>query len=212
MVKNSISLKIGIRADLVAPYKGLLDELSVYNRALSASEIQAIFNAGSAGKCFAAEDTTPPVVTPPANMTVEATSPSGAAVTYPPAKATDNVGVVSGPTCSPPSGSTFPLGTTTVICTASDAAGNMGSASFTIKVQDTTPPVVTPPANMTVEATGPSGAAVTYPPATATDTVGVVSGPTCSPPSGSTFPLGTTTVTCTAADAAGNTGSASFTI
>jgi Concanavalin A-like lectin/glucanases superfamily len=32
-------------------YHGLLDEATIYNRALSASEIQAIFNAGSAGKC-----------------------------------------------------------------------------------------------------------------------------------------------------------------
>lgn len=32
-------------------FPGLIDEVSVYNRALSASEVQAIFNAGSAGKC-----------------------------------------------------------------------------------------------------------------------------------------------------------------
>lgn len=32
-------------------FPGLIDEVEVYNRALSASEIQAIFNAGSAGKC-----------------------------------------------------------------------------------------------------------------------------------------------------------------
>ena len=32
-------------------YGGLMDELSIYNRALSQSEIQAIYNAGSGGKC-----------------------------------------------------------------------------------------------------------------------------------------------------------------
>ena len=32
-------------------FQGLIDEVEIYNRALSASEIQAIFNAGSAGKC-----------------------------------------------------------------------------------------------------------------------------------------------------------------
>ncbi len=32
-------------------YIGLIDEVELFNRALSASEIQAIFNAGSAGKC-----------------------------------------------------------------------------------------------------------------------------------------------------------------
>ena len=32
-------------------YKGVIDEVEIYNRALSAAEIQAIFNAGCAGKC-----------------------------------------------------------------------------------------------------------------------------------------------------------------
>ena len=33
------------------PFRGLIDELSVYNRALSSQEIQAIYRADSAGKC-----------------------------------------------------------------------------------------------------------------------------------------------------------------
>jgi hypothetical protein len=49
------------------------------------------------------------------------------------ATATDNVGVVS-LTCSPASGSTFGLGTTTVTCTAMDVAGNTASASFNVTV------------------------------------------------------------------------------
>jgi len=32
-------------------YSGLLDELSMYNRALSSNEVAAIYAAGSAGKC-----------------------------------------------------------------------------------------------------------------------------------------------------------------
>ncbi len=32
-------------------FQGLLDEISIYNRALTATEIQAIYNAGAAGKC-----------------------------------------------------------------------------------------------------------------------------------------------------------------
>lgn len=35
-------------------FNGLIDEASIYNRALTDAEILAIFNAGSAGKCFAA--------------------------------------------------------------------------------------------------------------------------------------------------------------
>jgi len=33
------------------PFNGLIDEVSIYNRALPDSEVQDIFNAGSAGKC-----------------------------------------------------------------------------------------------------------------------------------------------------------------
>jgi M6 family metalloprotease-like protein len=157
-------------------------------------------------------DITPPVVTVPANMTVEATGPGGRVVSFT-ATATDAVAppnpVV---TCALPSGSTFPLGLNTVTCSATDAAGNTGTNSFTINVHDTTPPVVTVPANMIVEATGPTGRVVSFS-ATATDIVAPLNPVvTCVPPSGSTFPLGVTTVNCSATDTAGNTGTNSFTI
>ncbi|MBZ5560498.1 MAG: Ig-like domain repeat protein [Acidobacteriia bacterium] len=88
-------------------------------------------------------DATPPVLTAaPADITAEATSPSGAIVTYTPPTATD---AVDGPvpvTCVPASGSTFPLGATTVVCSATDAGGNTASESFTVTVVDTTPPVI----------------------------------------------------------------------
>jgi hypothetical protein len=42
-------------------YMGLLDEVTIYNRALSSDEITAIYNAGSAGKCK-------PCFEPPPNM------------------------------------------------------------------------------------------------------------------------------------------------
>ena len=65
-------------------------------------------------------------------------------------------------TCTPASGSTFPLGATTVSCSATDKAGNTATGTFAVTVQDKTPPVVTVPADMTVDATGPSGAVVTF--------------------------------------------------
>ena len=49
--------------------------------------------------------------------------------------ASDDVGVTSGPTCSPFSGSIFPVGTTTVTCTATDAAGNANSISFNVTIE-----------------------------------------------------------------------------
>ena len=76
---------------------------------------------------------------------------------------------------------------------------------------DTTAPVVAAHANVTAPATSPGGAFVSYPPATAMDAVGVVS-LTYSQNSGTLFPIGTTTVTATAMDAANNSGSATFTV
>jgi hypothetical protein len=84
-------------------------------------------------------DITPPVVTVD-DRTVEATSPAGAVIDYP-ASAVDNVDGPLAPTCVPPPGSTFPLGATTVTCTAKDAAGNTGSDTAVMTVVDTTPPV-----------------------------------------------------------------------
>ena len=45
-------------------------------------------------------------------------------------------------TCVPASGSTFPLGTSKVVCSASDAHGNKAASSFTVTVLDGTPPVI----------------------------------------------------------------------
>ena len=78
-------------------------------------------------------DTTKPVVVVPNNISVEATSAAGAAVTFT-ATATDVVTSPLTPSCTPASGSTFGLGTTTVNCSATDAAGNKGTASFTVTV------------------------------------------------------------------------------
>ena len=156
-------------------------------------------------------DTTGPVLTLPGNQLLEAMSASGAPLTYS-ATATDDVDGPVTPSCSPASGSTFPFGATTVACSATDVAGNTTSGAFTVTVRDTTAPVVTTPGTQTAEATGPSGAAVTYPAATATDLVDGSVSATCLPTSGSTFALGNTTVTCTATDSATNTGSATFTV
>ncbi|MBW0159258.1 HYR domain-containing protein [Sinorhodobacter sp. B57] len=70
---------------------------------------------------------------------------STAVVSYAAPGATDNVAVTSGPTLTEglASGTTFPLGTTNVTYAASDAAGNTGSASFTVTVVDTEAPMIT---------------------------------------------------------------------
>ena len=155
-------------------------------------------------------DVTAPVVVVPGPIAVEATSPSGAAVTFA-VTASDPDDMAGAVTCSPNSGSTFPLGTTTVTCSSTDTHGNTGNASFTVTVRDTIAPSLTLPANVTVDATSPSGAVVTYS-ASATDIVDGSVPVACTQVSGATFTIGTTKVTCSATDAHGNKGSGSFTV
>jgi hypothetical protein len=104
----------------------------------------------------------------------------------------------------------YPVGVTTITWTATDAAGNTTSVTQTITVLDIEAPVFGPSAQsvLMVNATSPSGAVVDYQ-LTATDNVAVTS-LTCTKPSGSTFPIGSWPVTCTASDAAGNRASLSF--
>ncbi len=159
-------------------------------------------------------DITPPTITCPSNIPcVEATSPAGAVVTFANATATDNCGAAT-VTSSPMSGSLFPIGTTTVVMTATDGSSNITTCQFTVSVCDRTPPVIhNTPANIPcVEATSPAGAVVTYANPTATDIVDGAVSVISVPASGSTFPLGTTTITSTATDAHGNSSSTSFTV
>ena len=155
-------------------------------------------------------DTTPPIIIAPSDITVEATAPDGTIVSYS-ALAIDDADPSPNLVCDPASGSTFPLGTTIVTCTATDASGNSAHASFAVTVRDTTPPTITTPSSLVVDATSPAGAIVTYS-VTAGDLVDPHPTLTCSPASGSTFPNGDTTVTCTATDFSGNKGSASFNV
>jgi hypothetical protein len=104
----------------------------------------------------------------------------------------------------------YPIGITTVTWTATDAAGNISAARQLITVVDNTAPTISGVVNLVVNATMPSGAVVTFAPV-ASDNVGV-SSVSCSPASGSVFPIGQTSSTCTATDAAGNQSSTTFTI
>ena len=159
-------------------------------------------------------DTQAPTFTPNPPPPIGATtSGTGAVVNYTVA-ATDDSGTPPTVNCTPASGSTFPVGQTTVNCTASDGT-NTANASFTVTVTfvDTTAPVMSNvPSNRVVEANGLSGSVVSYTGPTATDAAEGPKPVSCSPTSGSTFPLGGTTVNCTASDSQGNTSSASFTV
>ena len=161
---------------------------------------------GSFDVTVTTQDLTPPVLSIPTGITAEATSPSGAAVTWI-ATATDDVDGDTPAECTPVPG-VFPVGVTTVSCNAVDAAGNTATGTFDVSVVDTTAPTLTLPSEVTVAASSPTGAAVTWL-ATATDLVGGDLPVTCDPAPGQ-FPVGTTPVSCSATDAAGNAASGTF--
>lgn len=155
-------------------------------------------------------DTTAPTVSVSGPSSVTTTEPAGVAVTYT-ATVSDDVDASPAMTCSPPSGTKFAVGTTTVSCSSTDAAGNTGTATLpvTVTLIDNTAPVIVVPGPMNLTTTVPGGAIGTFA-VTASDNADGALTPSCNPTSGSLFALGTTTVTCTAADTRGNVASASF--
>jgi len=147
-----------------------------------------------------------PMIVAPENLTVPNDAGfAGATVSYP---APETVGQVGEVTCSPVSEAFFDLGTTTVTCVSSLTPA---TASFTITVVDTAPPTIPAPANIVMPAGGPAGAVINYAAPVVTDNAPGVA-VACTPPSGALFPIGDTTVTCTATDTSGNTASATFTV
>ncbi len=154
-------------------------------------------------------DTTPPALKLPGDLTYEGNTKGGATATF----AVSAVDAVDGEVparCSPTADTVFKVGTTTVNCTAKDAAGNVANGSFKVTVRDTQAPVLSLPADIYTTSTGDYTAAVATYSASATDVVDGTVPVSCTPATGSSFKVGTTTVTCTARDAAGNVQTGSF--
>lgn len=148
------------------------------------------------------QDTIAPVLHLPADFSTD-----NPVVTYT-VTATDSNDPNPQVSCFPASGSTFAAGTKTVQCIAVDNHANSTFGTFKVTVGGG-PPVITVPADTTTEATSAAGAVVHF-------TVTATEGGTidCGTwDSGHTFPLGTTTVTCTATNASGSdTGSFNITV
>lgn len=89
------------------------------------------------------QDKTPPVVNAGPDVTIEAVGPAGAPFTLNPV-VTDNSSVAS--VVISPALASYPLGSTIITVTATDAAGNVGTGTMTLTVVDTTPPTITVPA------------------------------------------------------------------
>ena len=158
-------------------------------------------------------DTTAPLIAPHADVTAEATGPTGAVVSFASPATSDAVDGTGAASCLPASGSAFVLGATTVTCRATDAHGNIATpTSFLVRVVDTTAPAIASHPDITVNATGNSSAEVAYALPGASDLVDGSVAVSCTPPSGSTFVVGRTLVTCSATDVAGNRATSSFAV
>lgn len=97
----------------------------------------------------------PPEITCPANKTVNSDAGQCAAkVTYGNPTTVSDCPVTT--SCSPASGSTFPVGVSMVTCKATDQLGNTGTCQFSITVKDAEKPGIVCPANTTVSCEMPT--------------------------------------------------------
>ena len=136
-LSNGFSLIIGAERTLVAFFKGSLDELTLYNRALSSSEIQGIIAAGPAGK------TPPPNVSPIAqcqDVIVSAGANCSANASIDNGSYDPDAGDTITLTQTPPG--PYPIGETQVSLTVTDSYGVTDSCTATVTVVDDTPPVM----------------------------------------------------------------------
>ncbi|KAG2496568.1 hypothetical protein HYH03_005390 [Edaphochlamys debaryana] len=162
-----------------------------------------------------AQDITPPYFMVSWNdLTFEATSSAGAFVDFSSqVSAADDSADTFVVTCTPAKFTLFPMGNTSVECTATDSSGNQAYEQFVITVVDTTPPTLDiPPSPLTIEANAIRGAYVQWEGrVNATDLIDAAPEVECDSPSGGGFlPMGTSTVNCTATDEAGNAAWAMF--
>jgi Tol biopolymer transport system component len=174
-------------------------------------------NKGASSQCSAiiqVVDTTPPMLSCPPDIAVSNSPGSCSAnVMITPATAVDNC---SAPTVSgarsdgQPLAAVYPVGTTMITWTTTDAAGNRNSCLQKIIVKDTEAPKLNIPSPITTEFTDENGAAVSFAVTSSDNCPGVMQ--SCTTTSGAVYPIATTPVQCTAVDAHSNSTTKSFTI
>jgi hypothetical protein len=106
----------------------------------------------------------------------------------------------------------LPSGSHTITLSVTDTGGGSDTDDVVIDIGDTTPPVISCPADIVVTLPPNStdtSAVVNYA-VTASDSCSGTAAVTSTPASGSVFPVGTTTVNAMATDDAGHTSSCSF--
>ena len=150
---------------------------SAFPKGVTALQYKATDASGNMTTCnftVTVNDNELPVITCPTNITMNTDAGLCSAVVSFAATATDNCpGVTIAYSQNP--GTVFPLGTTTVVATATDASMNTKTCSFTITVVDNENPMITYcPANITVSCTSDTLVSNTNGPATATDNCSAV--------------------------------------
>jgi len=174
--------------------------------------------AGNSSQCtitVTVQDTTPPEIACPQNLSLECSDPQGRPVTYPDPIARDNSDSDVEVICDPPSGSTFALGQTDVRCISVDDLGNESSCRFSVTIRDTTPPDITCPQDVPVPCDHPEGCQADFS-LQVTDACDSdlafecyreslsIPGEPVPVESGSVFPTGEWMVTCFATDSSAN--------
>ena len=153
------------------------------------------------------QDVELPVLACPANATVNTDAGACTKTMAVAASASDNCGIADNINDAP---AAFPVGTTTVLFTATDTHGNTATCVQTVTVSDAELPTITCPANIAqANDAGSCSASIAVAPATASDNCGIASNINDAP---ATFPIGNTTVTHTATDVHGNAATCTQTV
>ncbi|HWR57319.1 MAG TPA: LamG domain-containing protein [Thermodesulfovibrionales bacterium] len=120
------------------PVDGLIDEVEIYNRALTAAEILAIYNAGSAGKCKPGDNRPPVAVCQNVTACADSMCAASASIdngSYDPDG--DPITVTQSPA------GPYAKGNTSVTLAVTDSKGASNQCTGTVTVIDNTPPSIT---------------------------------------------------------------------
>ncbi|WP_224368858.1 immunoglobulin-like domain-containing protein [Hyalangium versicolor] len=173
---------------------------AIGSRAVSLTVSDSFASASCSGSVNV-RDCEPPTITCGPPVQAECTGNQSASVSAGGADATDACSTVS---VSGPGLASYPLGTSSVTYTATDAAGNTATCTTEVQVRDTLPPSITCPAPVTAECVGGGASNTSVGTASATD---VCSPATVLAPGQASFPLGTASLTWSATDTSGNSAS-----